>query len=50
MRIISININGLENKIKRISDFIKEGKWDLICLQEVHSASGKNIKILENNV
>ena len=44
VRIISVNVNGLENKIKRITDFIKEENGDLICLQEVHNIQETNKK------
>ena len=41
VRIISINVNGLENKIKRVNDFIKDEKEEVICLQDIHHIQEK---------
>lgn len=49
LKIISWNINGLNNKIKRNKtehNFFKKA-WDIICLQETHIAQ-KHKRVLIN--
>ena len=39
--IASVNVNGLKNKQKRLQvfNFLKNSKYDIICLQETHQTS-----------
>ena len=37
MKIISINIEDLRNKVKIIKEFLKKQKPDIMCLMETHT-------------
>ena len=40
LRIVTLNVNGLRNKQKRdiLFNHLNREKYDIICLQETHSA------------
>ena len=47
MRIVSINVNGLDNKKNAAINLINQNNLDITCLQETHNISTENFNIIE---
>nr|XP_034974237.1 DNA-(apurinic or apyrimidinic site) lyase, chloroplastic-like [Zootoca vivipara]XP_034985763.1 DNA-(apurinic or apyrimidinic site) lyase, chloroplastic-like [Zootoca vivipara] len=47
LKVVSWNVNGLNNKLNKVEHILKKGAWDVICLQETHVAN-RHKRVLEN--
>ena len=44
VKIHTLNINGLEKKLKKLTDFICQNKIDILLLQETHNIDKKTVE------
>ena len=44
LKIISININGLKNKLQHLAQILKTGNIDIALIQETHTINSITLK------